>query len=166
MRKISHARLNIDDIAIGDHRTLHRLDSEFHAIRMHRGLIPLKHSASMNREAVDAVLAKNFQQGRKLIGTRITDTRLDRESAGNGIAQGTDDFIDCCGLAQQTAAGILAAHDRRRAAKVEVNARHRQLRQFAGRTHEAVDIAADHLRENWSASRIFHDRPLDVWVQL
>ena len=112
------------------------------------------------------MLTENFQQGRKLISTRITDTRLDRESTGNGIAQGTDDFIDCRWLTQETAAGILAAHDRRRTAKVEINARHRQLRQFAGRPHEAVDSAADHLRENWPVGRIFHNRPLNVRMQL
>ena len=93
---------------------------------------------AVDRQAVDAVAAENFQQRGKLVLVRVADAGLHGEAAGNRLAQRSQETVDLLRFAQQAAAGVLAADDRRGAAEIEIDAGHRQRGELFRGADEAL----------------------------
>ncbi len=126
---------------------------------MHGGLVGVAHRPAVNRQAVQGVLAEHVQQARKLRLVGEADAALDGEAPPDRGAQRLQEGVHPFRMAQQPAAGILAADHRRGAAEVEIDARNRQPLQLAGAAQQGGQILADHLREDRNAGFVLGDGP-------
>ena len=160
--QIGEAGGGIHHIAVGDHRKRQRLHGLAHTFCADRRLIEILHAAGVDGEPVDAVSTENFEQPRELVAAGIADAGLHGESAGDGLAQSSEQTVDFLRLAQQSPAGILAADDGCRAAEIQIDAGHLKGRELFRGAHQARQITADHLCEKRPASAVLGDRPQDV----
>ncbi len=74
-------------------------------------------------------------------------------------------MVDPLRVAQQSAAGAFAIHDRDGATEIEINRGDRVLLQFARGADQRRDIVADHLRDDGAASRVLGDGSEDVAIE-
>ena len=129
---------------------------------MDRRLVSLADGAAMDGQAIDAMTGEHIQQARKLRRILIADAGLHREAPWDGGAQALQQPMHFIRLAQQSSAGILAADDGCGAAKIEIDARHWQLREQLRGLHQTRQITADHLGENGFPGAVFRDRAENI----
>ena len=130
-----------------------------------RAAIHLFHGPRVDGEQVERMAGedrKEFVEDRSVIET---DAGFHRERDGDRFAQSAQDSIDAVGIAQQTAAGAFAIHDRHGAAEIQINRRDGMLLQFARGADEGGDVVADHLRDDRPAGRILRDGGEDLRIE-
>ncbi len=122
----------IADVAVGEDGAGHEAGGAGDGVVVQERLVHLAHGASVDGEGVDGVAAEEVEQRGELVGGVEADAGLDGEAEVHGVADVAQDDVDFLGVAEQAAAGVLAADDGRGAAEVEVDAGDGALLQIAG----------------------------------
>ncbi len=162
---IIESRLGIHHIAVGDHRAIESLGGLLDQRGSDGSLIAIRDCAGMDRQAVDGVLAENFQNALKLIGAVKSEAGFYGETSRDRIPQRAEDGIDLIRVTQQTTAGIFPVNHGCGAAEIEIDSSHGILAEFSRGAHQFFDIATDHLGEDGPARGILGDGAQDVGVR-
>ena len=119
------------DVAVREHGAWHRGDGARDEVVSGRAAIHLFHRPRVNGEQVERMAGEDRQELVEDSGVIEADARFHRERDGDGFAQRAQNPVDAGGVAEQTAAGAFAIHDRHGAAKVEIDRGDGMLLQFA-----------------------------------
>ena len=119
----------------------------------------------MDGEQVERMAGEDRQELVEDRGVIEADARFHRERDRDGFAQRAQDPVDALGVAEQTAAGAFAIHDRHRAAEIQIDRRDGMLLQLARGADERRDVVADHLRDDRPAGRVLRDGAQDLRIQ-
>jgi hypothetical protein len=153
------------DVAIREHRARQRRDGARDEVVTRRAAIHLFHRPRVDGKQVERMTEEDGKEFVENSAVIEADARFHRERDRDGFAQCAQDSIDAVGVAEQTAAGAFAIHDRNGAAEVQINRRDRVLLQLARGADERRDVVADHLRDDRAARRILRDGGEDLRIE-
>jgi len=101
------------------------------------------------------------------VAYRLAEAKRPRVAADGTIGRlfSGDWSSGVVGIAEETATGAFAVHDRDGAAEVEIDGGDGMLLQFARSANERGDVVADHLRDYRPAGRVLRDGAENVRIE-
>lgn len=109
------------DVAVGEEGAVDSFGGAFDEVVVDFGAVHFLDGAAVQAEEVDLVLVDEVEDGLEVFCILESDTHLDGEESGDGLAEGAEDLVDFLGVAQESAAAVLFVDGGGGAAHVEVD---------------------------------------------